>query len=80
LQVLYNGRNAGHQLVLLTRAVEKVLQSGVHTFSKKLFSLRHHAQTILGTTQPPIQWILGPLIPAVKRPGREPDHSHPSSA
>jgi hypothetical protein len=29
----------------------------------------------LGPTQPPIQWVLG-----IKRPGREADHSPPSSA
>jgi hypothetical protein len=34
----------------------------------------------LGSTQPPIQWI--PVAPSlgVKRPGREADHSPPSSA
>jgi hypothetical protein len=30
-------------------------------------------------TQPPIQWILGALSLGVKRPGREADHSPPSS-
>jgi hypothetical protein len=34
----------------------------------------------LGSTQPPIQWVLGALSPGVKRPGREADHSHPASA
>jgi hypothetical protein len=33
------------------------------------------AQTGSGTTQPPIQWVLG-----VKRPGREASHSLPSRA
>jgi hypothetical protein len=33
----------------------------------------------LGSIQPPIQWVPGPLSPAVKRPGREADHSPPSS-
>jgi hypothetical protein len=31
-------------------------------------------------TQPPIQWVAGALYLGVKRPGREADHSHPSSA
>jgi hypothetical protein len=31
-------------------------------------------------TEPPIQWLLGALSPGVKRPGREADHSHRSSA
>jgi hypothetical protein len=30
-------------------------------------------------TQPPIQWLQGALSPRVKRPGRESDHSTPSS-
>jgi hypothetical protein len=34
----------------------------------------------LGLTQPPIQWVPGALSPGVKRPGREADHSPPSSA
>jgi hypothetical protein len=33
-----------------------------------------------GPTQPPIQWVLGLLTPGVERPGREDDHSSPSSA
>jgi hypothetical protein len=33
----------------------------------------------LGPTQPPIQWLPGDLSVEVKRPGREPDHSPPSS-
>ena len=28
----------------------------------------------LGPTNPPIQWVLGPLSAGVKRPGREADH------
>jgi hypothetical protein len=34
----------------------------------------------LRPTQPPIQWVPGALSLGVKRPGREVDHSHPSSA
>jgi hypothetical protein len=34
----------------------------------------------LRTTQPPIQWVPGPLSPGVKLPGREVDHSPPTSA
>jgi hypothetical protein len=33
----------------------------------------------LGPTQPPIQWVPGVLYPGVNRPGREADHSPPSS-
>jgi hypothetical protein len=34
----------------------------------------------LGPTQTPIQWVPGALSLGVKRPGREADHSPPSSA
>jgi hypothetical protein len=34
----------------------------------------------MGPTQPPIQWVTGTLSLGVKRPGREADHSPPSSA
>jgi hypothetical protein len=38
------------------------------------------SRTALGPTQPPIQWVPGALSLVVKRPGREADHSPPSSA
>jgi hypothetical protein len=34
----------------------------------------------LRSTQPPVQWVPGALSPGVKRPGREADHSPPTSA
>jgi hypothetical protein len=34
----------------------------------------------LGSTQSPIHWVMGTLSPGVKRPGRETDHSRPTSA
>jgi len=34
----------------------------------------------LDPTQPPIQWLLGTPSLGIKRPGRESDHSHLSSA
>jgi hypothetical protein len=34
----------------------------------------------LGPAQPPIKWVPGALSLGVKRPGREADHSSPSSA
>jgi hypothetical protein len=37
------------------------------------------SRTALGPTQPPIQWGPGALSLGVKRPGREADHSTPSS-
>jgi hypothetical protein len=44
------------------------------------FSLHHRVQNGSWVTQPPIQWVLGALYLGVKRPGREADHSLPSSA
>jgi hypothetical protein len=38
------------------------------------------SRTALEPTQPPIQWVPGALSLRVKRPGRESDHSPPSSA
>jgi hypothetical protein len=35
---------------------------------------------VLGPTQPPFLWVPGALSPGVKRPGREADHSPPTSA
>jgi hypothetical protein len=43
------------------------------------FPLHHRVQNGSGATQPPIQWIPGDLSLGVKRPGREADHSPPSS-
>jgi hypothetical protein len=38
------------------------------------------SRTALGPTQSPIQWVPGAISLGVKRPGREADHSPPSSA
>jgi hypothetical protein len=43
------------------------------------FSLRHPVQTGSGPSQLPVQWILVAVSLGVKRPGRETDHSFPSS-
>jgi hypothetical protein len=38
------------------------------------------SRTALGPTQSPIQWIPGAISLGIKLPGREADHSPPSSA
>jgi hypothetical protein len=45
-----------------------------------IFLFTTASRTALGPTQPPIQWVPGALSLEVKRPGREADHSPPSSA
>jgi hypothetical protein len=45
-----------------------------------IFLFTTASRTALGPTQPPIQWVLATLSLEVKRPGREADHSPPSSA
>jgi hypothetical protein len=47
---------------------------------KKIPSLRYRAQSGSESTQLPIQWVPWALPWGVKRPGREADHSLPSSA
>jgi hypothetical protein len=44
------------------------------------FSFHTAFRPALGPTQPPIQWVPGAVSLGVKRPGREADHSPPSSA
>jgi hypothetical protein len=49
-------------------------------FGLGIFLLDIVARPALGPTQPPIQWVPGALSLGVKRPGREADHSPPSTA
>jgi hypothetical protein len=44
------------------------------------FFLHYRSRQTLGPTQPPIQWVPAALSLRVKLPGREADHSPPSSA
>jgi hypothetical protein len=47
----------------------------------KDFSLSSVSRPARRPTQPPVQWVPGVLSPGVKaRPGRDADHSPPSSA
>jgi hypothetical protein len=45
-----------------------------------IFLFAQVSRTPLGPIQLPIQWVLGAVSLGVKRPGREADHSSPSSA
>jgi hypothetical protein len=44
----------------------------------RIFSMS--SRPVLGSTQPPIQWVPAALSPRVKRQGRETEHSPPASA
>jgi hypothetical protein len=48
--------------------------------SGKIFLFSTASRPTLGPTQPLIQWATGALSPGIKRQGREPDHSPPSTA
>jgi hypothetical protein len=45
-----------------------------------IFLFTTASRTALGPTQLPIQWVPGALSLGVKRPGREADHSPPSTS
>jgi hypothetical protein len=45
----------------------------------RVFSSPHRPDRLWGT-DPSIQWVPGALFLVAKRPGRQPDHSLPSSA
>jgi hypothetical protein len=76
-------------LCLLTRSKEDKLWSmlgyglddqGSRVRFRGIFLFTTVSRTALGPTQPPIKWVPGALSLGVKRPGREADHSLPSSA
>jgi hypothetical protein len=46
----------------------------------EIFLFTTASKMALEPTQPPIQWVPGVLSFGVKRPGREADHSPPSTA
>jgi hypothetical protein len=44
-----------------------------------IFLFTTMSRPAVGPTQPPVRWVPQALSPGVKRPGREADHSLPSS-
>jgi hypothetical protein len=56
------------------------MRHGVVSKMHAIYMFSTASRTALGPTQLHIQWISGALSVGVKRPGREADHSPPSSA
>jgi hypothetical protein len=46
----------------------------------KNFHFSTSSRPAVGSNQSPVQWLLGVLSPGVKWPGREPNHSPPTTA
>jgi hypothetical protein len=53
---------------------------GFKSWQGQDFSLMRNVQSVLGPTQPPIQWVPVALSLGLKRQGREADHTRVSSA
>jgi len=55
---------------------DRILHSGAGIFLLCTTTSR----SALGPTQPPVQWVLRALLPGVKWPGHEADHTPPSNS
>jgi hypothetical protein len=64
----------------IQRICDKKNLSTIPGMTSKIPAILISFLAALGPTQPPIQWVPGALSLGVKRPGREADHSLPSSA
>jgi hypothetical protein len=76
--------NGTHQLLVYADDIN-LLGDSINTIQENLggggiFLFTTASRTALESTQPPIQWEPGALSLGVKWPGREADHSPPSSA
>jgi hypothetical protein len=70
-----------HELMRWERRWYHLIQGHKITFNNILYFLSSAAsKPSLWPTQSPIQWVPGDLPPVVKWPGRETDHSAPTSA
>jgi hypothetical protein len=76
--VLYTSRNICKQFVS-NHCCVNVRKCEVTVLINKHTHIYIHI-TLMGPTQPPLQWVAGALSLGVKRPEREADHSPPSSA
>jgi hypothetical protein len=67
-------------MILLSRCTWKSSEFPLRNKSSKSLYYDFVVYPALGPIQPTIKWIAGSLLLAVKRPGREADHSPPFSA
>jgi hypothetical protein len=68
------------QVMNMTIAQQGTAKMNFKYHKSNYFVFTTASRTALGPTQHPIQWVQRSLFPGVKRPGREADHSPPSSA
>jgi hypothetical protein len=74
-------RNWRSLVIRVTRLQAGQIVNHVLIHSKlRNFSLLQASRMSLVPTQPPIQWIVVDILPEVKRPEREANHSLPSNA
>jgi hypothetical protein len=86
--------NMDVELLSYRQHIQLIMKSNVHIYystitlrsgfdsrrRQRIFPVASVSRPALGPTQPPVQWIPGVLSPGVKaRPGRDADHSPPSS-
>jgi hypothetical protein len=84
---LLNLRFCNTEFIVLAQSLQRWATDwtiGVLEFDSRrelgIFLFTTVSRTALGPTQPSIQWVTGALSLGIKRPGREADHSPPSSA
>jgi hypothetical protein len=68
-----------YQLLKKDFGVRRYSYSGFYGSALGIFLFTTASRTALGPTQPPVQWVPRAIFLGVKRPGREADHSPPSS-
>jgi hypothetical protein len=65
-----------HAVIILMTILGDEYKLPVHLIDDVTTAFR----TVLGPTQPPVQWVPGALYLGIKRLGREANHSPPASA
>jgi hypothetical protein len=74
---IYGSRGSSASIVTRLRAGQWGFDSWQ---GQRSFLFATASRPILGPTQPPMQWISGPVSPGIKRSGRGAEHLSPCSA